>query len=264
MALNEPQYCDTQVDSGFGFNAETSGFGVQGWFNEISIVTLLYDLWDTTNESGDGGSIGWTPIYNTMVGPQVSTAAFTTVFSFAAELRSMLNASDAAFLDAQLQRENISSAGLDIWASNETNNAGGGRDVLPLYTDIIAGGATVPICANSDYDAGRDGNKLAEYRYLRINVPSSGTYTVTINTTTATPETPDPDDRDQSDPDMYVYRNGVEVARGWSGEENLEQFQVSLTAGATYVADLQEWRYEDDSASSDFPEQICFNVAIAP
>ena len=128
----------------------------------------------------------------------------------------------------------------------------------------------MPICANSDYDSGREGNKLAEYRYFRINVPATGTYTVTINTTTPTPPTNDPPPtppdviRDQSDPDMYVYRDGVEVARGWSGEDNQEVFQVNLTAGVTYVADLQEWRFEDDGASSDFPERICFEVTIAP
>ena len=264
MALNEPQYCDTQVGSGFGFNAETSGFGVQGWFNEISIVTFLYDLWDTTNETGDGGSIGWGPIYDTMVGPQVSTPAFTTVFSFAAELRSMLDMGDAALLDAQLARENINPAGLDIWASSEDNDVNGGRDVLPLYTDITAGGPTVSICANSDYDTGRAGNKLAEYRYLRINVPSSGNYTVTIDTTTATPATPDTEDRDQSDPDMHVWRNGQFITRGVSGDPNQEVFQVNLAAGSTYVADLQEWRFEDEEGAPDsYPEQICFDVTIA-
>jgi len=265
MALNEPRYCDTQVNSGFGFNAETAIYSPRGWFNEISVVTFLYDLWDTTNESGDGGSIGWAPIYETMVGPQVSTPAYTTVFSFAAELRSMLDAGDAAFVDAQLQRGEIIPAGVDIWATNATNDLGGGRDVLPLYTDITAGGATVNICTNSDYDSGRDGNKLAEYRYFRINVPTTRTYTVTINTTTNTPATSDPDDRDQSDPDMYVWRSGQYVTEGTSGAANQEVFQVNLSAGVTYVADLQEWRFEDEEGAPDsFPDQICFDVTIAP
>ncbi|NNL49180.1 MAG: hypothetical protein HKO73_00075, partial [Woeseiaceae bacterium] len=43
----------------------------------------------------------------------------------------------------------------------------------------------------------------------------------------------------------------------------------TLPAG-TYVADLHEWRYEDervdggDGASSDFPERICFDVTVSP
>jgi hypothetical protein len=275
MALDEPLYCDTQVPgttSGFGINAETDGFGRQGWFNEISITTLLYDLWDTTNEPGDGGSIGWAPIYDTMTGPQVSTPAFTTVFSFAAELRSTLNAGDAAFLDAQLLRENINPTGLDIWGDNATNDADGGRDVLPLYTDIVADGTPLSICVNSDYDSGRGGNKLAESRFLRISVPSTRQYPVTMTTTTATPPTGDPAPtppdviRDQSDPDMYIYRNGGLVATGTSPDENSEVFttQNALLAGVTHVADIEEWRYDDDSASSDFPEQICFDITIGP
>ena len=51
IASGDPQYCDTGAvpDRGdsFGFSTETNNSGVQGWFNEMSVATLVYDLWDT-------------------------------------------------------------------------------------------------------------------------------------------------------------------------------------------------------------------------
>ena len=98
MALDDPQYCDTGAagtSSGFGIDTENYNFGAQGWFNEMSVATFLYDLWDTEVDADangtDADSIGFGPIFETMAGPQKNTAAFTTLFSFAAELRPMLN-----------------------------------------------------------------------------------------------------------------------------------------------------------------------------
>ena len=57
--------------------------------------------------------------------------SFATLFSFATELRASLNAQDAALLDALLNREEVvTGADLDIWATNETNDAGVAQDVF--------------------------------------------------------------------------------------------------------------------------------------
>lgn len=269
MALDNPLYCDTSIPGttgGFGINAETSGFGVQGWFNEVSVTTLLYDLFDTTDDGTDTDSIGFQPIFDTMVGPQANTAAFTTVFSFAAELRPMLNATQQAFLNSQLVRENIDSVGLDIWATNETNDIGGSRDVLPLYTDMTANGGVTNICTNSDFDRpNRTGNKLAEDRYIRLSIPATDTYNVVVTTTTATPATADPNDSDQSDPDIYIYRDGQLVAFGNSAVDNIETFTTpsALIGGEIYSVSVEEWRFGDeDGAPTTYPEQICFDVSF--
>lgn len=269
MALDDPIYCDTGVpgtNGGFGIDSENGGFGVQGWYNEISVVTLLYDLFDTANDGTDTDSLGFQPIFDTMVGPQTNTEAFTTIFSFATELRPMLNAQQQAFLDSQLERENIDSIGLDIWATNETNDVGGNRDVLPVYTDLTADGSVTNICANSDFDRpDRDGNKLAEDRYIRLSIPVIDTYDVVATTTTATPVTPDPNDRDQSDPDVYIYRDGALIAFGNSSVDNSEVFttQGALIGGEIYSVMIEEWRFDDeDGAPTTYPEQICFNVSF--
>jgi len=276
MALSDPQYCDTHgigSNSGFGFNAESGGFGVQGWFNELSVATLLYDLWDADIDGTDNIALGFGPIFDTMVGPQRVTAAWTTVHSFATELRAMLNVNDQAFLDSQLVRERVNEPDptlIDIWAAtenNDVNGINGSAEVLPLYTDYTADGSTANICVNNKFDTEIGGNKIAEYRYLRLTIPATDTYNVTISTTTATPVTPDPNDRDQSDPDMTIYLDGIAVLPfgiGLSGVANLETFTTpTLTAGRTYVADLHEWRYADvGGAPASYPDMICFDYSM--
>ncbi len=278
IALGDPLICDTGTAGtaeGFGVDAESDSFGIQGWFNEVSIITFLYDLFDTQNDGTDTDSIGFQPIFDTMTGPQVSTAAFTSVFSFATELRTMLDAQQQAFLDSQLARENINPAGLDIWASTETNDAGGAEDVLPLYTDLPTDGTPITICANSRFEGQtndnppqteRDGNQLAELRYLRIDVAVPGSYNIRIDTQPTTPPLPpdDPGDpSDQSDPDMYVYRGGSYVTEGTSGEANFEDFDTPVLTAGTYVAELGEFRFLDPDTPSDFPDQVCFDVRMS-
>ena len=268
MALGNQLYCDTGIPgtaAGFGIGTESGSYDARGWYDEISVVRFIYDMWDNNDDGGgsDTVAVGFTPIYNVMTGPQLTTESFTTIFSFAAALRASLNAGDQLGLDAQLAREDMTAAGLDIWGSGELNDAGGSPDVLPVYTDLTADGSVVSICANSQFDSGRTGNKLSEDRYLRISVPFTDQYDVSMVTTTATPVTPDLTDRDQSDPDIYIYRGAQYITEGTSPADNTETFRTpTLQGGQTYIAIVEEWRYDDDVASPTFPEQICFDISF--
>ena len=277
MILDDPIYCDTGVPGtaeGGGMNAETSNAGVAGWFNELSIITLIYDLWDTAADGTDTGSIGFRPIYDVMVGPQKFGASWATLFSFATGLRGSLDAQGVALLDSQLDRENVlSGVDLDIWATSETNDANVPGNisplVLPLYTDYIAGDPPVEICVDSFLDGlNRHGNNPGEDRYLRITVPVDDEYDVTVITTTPTPVSADPNDRDQSDPDIYIVRGSgpFTVGEGSSPTENFEPtFRTSqMFTNETYVALVEEWRFDDAIASAEYPQRICFDVSLAP
>ena len=266
MVLDDPLYCDTGPagsTSGFGIGAESGSYDASGWYDEISVLRFIYDMFDSNDEGGDPGSIGFAPIYEVMTGPQVSTDAFTTIFSFAAELRQTLDPAGQALLDAQLAREDMT-AGFDVWGVGEANTAGGAADVVPIYTDLTADGSILPICVNSQFDSGRDGNKLTENQFLRITVPLTDQYDVTMTTTTPTPVTPDVDDRDQSDPDIYLFRGPQFIDQGTSPDENTETFRTPiLQAGATYVAAIEDWRFDDELAPGSYPERICFEVSFA-
>jgi hypothetical protein len=292
MALDNPVYCDTFAagsSGGFTFDAESVGAGVQGWFNELSVVTMIYDLWDTNDEGNDSSSIGFAPIYNTMTGPQAFTEAFTSVFSFAAELRASLAPADQTFLDSQLDREAISSAGLDIWGSNEINDSNDINgpnprlDVLPVFTDIAPDGTPLRICSNAhsdqrvDMDGNREryGNKLSEYRYLRLAVGTQSRYSLVMDTVagSASPNgfdcsdpanVDDPNIHMHSDPDISLWQAGQLVWLGFSCEANREETTTNTLSVGTYVLDIREFRYADPDSPQDFPEQTCFDVTVSP
>lgn len=265
ITLEDPDYCDTLWSGGdlrgFRINIEGGNSSPAGWYGEFSILKLLYDLWDTTNESGDGGSIGFGPIYDVMTGAQSDTPAFTSIFTFAAALKSQ-SPGDTAFIDSQLSRESITAAGIEPFGSTETNNAGGANDVLPVYTTIPTNGTSVPICSNAQFDsigANATGNKLSEHRFLRMDVASTGVYTFTILTDTATVNSLPLGST--SDPDIYIYRNGTYITEGTSPDANQEIFSPNLAAGS-YVMDFHEWRYEDTSAPANFPTRACFTIQV--
>lgn len=277
MILDDPIYCDTGVPGtaeGGGINLETSSGGVAGWFNELSIMTLIYDLWDTAADGTDNGSIGFVPIYNVMVGPQKFGESWATLFSFVTGLRGSLGAQGVALLDSQLNRINVlSGVDLDMWATSETNDANVPGNisplVLPLYTDYIAGDPAIEICVDSFLDGlSRHGNNPGEDRYLRITVPVDDEYDVSVVTTTPTPVSADPNDRDQSDPDIYIVQGSgpFTVGEGSEPDQNFEPtFRTArLFTNETYVARVEEWRFDDPVASADFPQRICFDVSLAP
>ena len=280
MTLDNPIYCDTgwfgTQQSGFGVNMEDQNTNFPGWYDEVSVFEIIYDLWDTANEggaSGDTGSIGFGPIYNVMTGPQSTTPAFTSIFSFITYLKQQ-GTGQNAFIDALLSAQLIDGATVDIYGTNETNDRGGADDVLPVFTDIALG-QTVNVCVNSQFDDDRDGNKLSERRYLRFNANASRSYSMQMSATEADGAPPsqpsngyscsadpnDPENHDHSDPDFFVWQSGN--FRAWAADcdPNVETESVILQTGTT-VIDIQDWRHEDGDARADYPERVCFDFTI--
>ncbi|HSD70203.1 MAG TPA: hypothetical protein VLB07_11660, partial [Woeseiaceae bacterium] len=274
MALNNPNYCDTLWSGGNlrGFRIDIEGWNTganAGWYNEFSVLKIIYDLWDSNIDGTDLGSIGFGPIYEVMTGPQASTPAFTSIFTFAEALKAQ-GTGQNPFIDSQLTRESITAAGIERYGSTETNDVSGAQDVLPVYTTVPINAGAINICSNSQFDRSgtgaleASGNKLSEHRFLRMNVATSGQYTFTILTDGATLAQLPPDDPgdpvDQSDPDIYIYRNGVLIDEGTSGDANQEIFTTPSLSIGTYVLDFHEFRYEDTDTAPDFPKRACFTI----
>jgi hypothetical protein len=274
IAKGEPVGCDigSPATSGSDLNMETFDLYTleQGFFNEMSVATFLYDLWDSANDGADNASIGFGPIYNTMTGFQRSTAAFTTLFSFATGLRQNVDSAFLAFIDGLLEQENVDTASLDIWASGQTTqpnqwrNGNAVRDLLPLYTDLTPGGATRNLCVNSGQVIDQHGNKPGEWRYLRLILDSPQELTLSIRANPAPPPTSDttPDVRDRADPDVFLYRNGQLLDNGRSPEEDRELFEMGMLQAGIYTLAFQDWRYEDTEISSDYPDRVCFDFTL--
>ena len=273
MGLGDPVYCDTFIPGtlgGFDLNAETPGFG-SGWYNEIAVVSFLYDLWDTDVDDTDDDSVGFLPIYNAMVGPQQFADSVATIFSFTAGLRASVDDQGRALIDSQLDRENIVSGDLlDIWGSNETDDGGIAQDVLPLHVPFVVDPMPQEICVNSSVDGvNRHGNKIGEDRYLHVTVPFDDEYLVSVVTTTPTPATPDPNDRDQSDPDIYLIHgaSGGIIAAGTEdvtivGGQPVEPTFMTpmLFASDEYAVIVEDWRFDDPNTHDNYPTRICFDV----
>ena len=280
MALADPQYCDTTLSSGFAINIEGHGGGTPGWFNEVSVMKVVYDLWDTAIDGPDTGSIGFGPIYRVMSGAQAATPALTSIFSFASALKAE-NALDVAFINQLLEAEDIRADGMTAFGEGETNDGGAlltDVDVLPVYTTIVPDGSTTNVCSNSQYDRDGDtlhatGNKLSEHRFLRMTIDTPARYRFEIVTTNTDLPPDDPDnDRDQSDPDIRILLNGVSQnqvvdgdLQGFSGEPNAEIFTTAeeLPAGE-YAMALVEFRYQDEQTPADYPARTCFDVTVTP
>ena len=293
MALDNPLYCDTTLSSGFDINIEGEGATNPGWFNEVSVMKFVYDLWDTVIDGRDTGSIGFGPIYRVMSGAQAAAPAFTSIFSFAAALKAE-NPLDHAFISELLEENGIRSDGLTAFGDGETNDGSGGAldpleapdpDVLPVYTTIVPDGSTTNVCSNSQYDRDSSqnlratGNKLSEHRFLRMTIDTPARYTFDIrmsNQEDLPPDDPANDreqsDPDKSDPDITILLNGEFQnqtvdgdLQGFSGAANEEIFTTpnELVAGE-YVMALVEFRYQDEATSDGFPARSCFDVTVTP
>jgi hypothetical protein len=279
MALDNPIYCDTMLTSGFSINIESGAGGTPGWFNEVSILKVVYDLWDTAVDGADTGSLGFGPIYDVMTGAQATTPAFTSIFSFATALKAE-NPDDEPFINDLLAAEDIRGDGMNAFGDGEENDASLvlSEDVLPVYETIMPDGTPINICSNSQFDRSGgtlfgDGNKLAEHRFLRMTIETPARHRFEIVTTTDLPPDDPDNDTDQSDPDILILLNGATMneptsgnPQGFSGVANEETFTTqNVMPAGEYVMALVEFRYQDASLTpEDYPARTCFKVTIAP
>ena len=116
----------------------------------------------------------------------------------------------------------------------------------------------------------RDGNKLSEHRYLRLNIPNNRvvTFSMIANPAPSQPSngfdcTADPDDpenHDHSDPDYLVWRDGQLFWIGFGCEPNSEVSTTNgLLAAGDYVIDINDFRHEDSESPVAYPDQVCFD-----
>ena len=244
MAIGDPVYRDssglTQA-SGFAFSLEDgsgacSGAGIpQGWYGECSIGEILYDLYDDVDDGADAITMGFGPIYDVLTGAQATTDGLTSIFTFASYLRDE-NPADVAAINALLQAENISggNGGIDLYGDAETNDGAADGvtetgDVLPLYSEIEIGGASVSgLCSNADQG---DYNKLSNRRYLRFAVVSPASYRIRVDATPTRPAGA------TVDPDFAIYGSDGFVFADTGAPNEFEQSDVVLAPG-NYVLEI--------------------------
>jgi hypothetical protein len=250
MSLGDPQYRDSYngISQDFGFNLETGSTANQGWFSEASVGEVLWDIFDTTTtESGsDGVALGFGPIYAVMTTDQVSTDAFTSIFTFAESLQSN-NGGASSSIESLLDREDIE--GNDDFGAGE-DNAGNDTQALPVYKDITLNTPVNGVCTNS-LAGTTDLNKLGNRRHLRFVNNAQRLVTITVTGAVSGLLT-----EAAVDPDILVHRRGQLIAVAESETANREEIsQVQLAAG-TYLIEVYDYQLTDGS------QPRCMNISI--
>ena len=245
---DDPFYRDsfsTNQSQGFSIDVESGNDPSVGWYSEGSVQNILYDLYDATNEAEDADSItlGLEPLYDLLTSSEYRSAdAYTSIFSFATRLRSAQPA-QASGIDALLNEQNIvSGSSLDEFGSNDTNDANSSR-VLPVYGVVTVGTPLNGIISTDDF--GQD-NKLSNWRFVRVNIPTPGSYRVELIGGT--------------DPDFVVSQNGLELRSfAQNGAANgREVATINFSAGDAVLA-VTEFANVDQQAGTGSDTCLAIN-----
>lgn len=237
MVTDDPLYYDTYNNSGWNMNIETATHETPGWFSEASIQRILYDLYDSNDDGADSLSLGFKPIYDLLTGPQKTTEAFTSIFSFITELKNE-SSSNSGKIDAIVASENIATID-NIYGENRLNNLE--AITLPIYHELTIGETLNNICTSTTYGFG---NKLNNHRFIRFTINSSKPYSIQVTQNNGT----------ASDPDFAIFQTSPfkQVALSNGANRGEEQATFTLTSGQ-YILDLNDAKNLS---------KACFNVSI--
>ncbi|HKE94389.1 MAG TPA: hypothetical protein VKB34_08810 [Povalibacter sp.] len=231
MVLNDPLYRDSALgvsaDTGFDMEADNPN---DGWFSELSITEILWDLFDNVADAGDQVALGFPPLYAVMVGAQRSTDAMTSIYTFVDGLRAA-NASQVAGINALLTGESITNT--DAFGTNETN-AGGSQTALPIYQDVAVNQPLpTPVCSSGNESLG---NQLGYRRLLRLTLPTATAVTIRVDgTASGTFGVP------ATDPDIYLYTRGVIVAIADSTAAGVETITQQPLGAGVHIIEVYDY-----------------------
>jgi hypothetical protein len=250
-----------------------------GWFNEESIQSLLFDLYDNGRDVPPGGftvddvSLGFAPIWAVLTSELRTTRALTSVFPFVHALKTARPA-DAVLIDALTTSQQIAVV-TDEYGTGQTNfGVPTGRppgevlqDFNTVYDSLVVGGTLENVCSLDDYTTLPPGtgavNKLASRRFVRFTVTNPGVHTITVQAR-APLNAP-------ADPDLVLHSVGLlRVSEGeptctavTPAEACLETFSPTLQLGE-HVLELYEWTNTNEADDPDYPPigRTCFDVTV--
>jgi hypothetical protein len=268
MVLNDPHYRDSfgaSQANDFGFDLESNVAAEPGerlgWFNERSIQSIAWDLFDgSPGEANDTISIPFSAMLDVSENELRDGTALTSIFPFIVGLKARTG--EDAGIDAIVAGQDIVAVGMDAFASTETN-AGGiipQTLVLPVYNvdlgdPVMNPGGPVQVCATGEAGAGDVPNKLGNRRFLKFSLPDQRL--VDINVVAVTGLNPDPD--------LVLWRAGFldfsdcagpDSQSGCTDPQNTESLQRPLTAG-DYVLEVYDFNIVPGSSVP-----TCMNVSV--
>jgi hypothetical protein len=241
IVLNDPvardSFFDGTTQRSSSFNVETNPptsqpgnpIGNYGcWCSESSVWSILWDVYDNAADTNDAVALGFLPIWDVLIGPERTTPAFTTIFSFITALKAQ-NAGAVATINTLVAAQNIDVTNMDAYGSTETHfpSTVPSNAALPIYTvATVGGGAVVMPTVN---DAG-ESNKLGNRRFVRFTL--GATRTTTITASSSNPNTPDVD--------FLVFRNGAFVNGAFNPPAASEQITLTNAPAGEYLIDVYD------------------------
>jgi len=237
MVTDDPLYFDTFGANGWNMNIEQAVHETPGWFSEASIQRILYDLYDSNNDGTDTLSLGFKPIYETLVNGQRNSQAFTSIFSFITELK-IANANATSKIDDITANEDIATIE-NSYGTNRISNLQEGA--LPLYTQLSVNKSLGNVCTYNYYGVY---NKLANHKYVRFTINKNDTYPIQVKQSNGS----------RSDPEFILFKTTPfqKISTNESGQAGIEEASLALTSGE-YLLDIY------DSSSID---KACFTVSV--
>lgn len=254
MVLDNPVYRDsqgTQQSLSFTFSMESNSASPAGWYNEASIQSLAWDLYDTAADSPDAIELGYKPMYDVFTGTLRTTPALTSVYPFLTALKVRSDVPSAPVNSLAAAQGILAN---DAWATGETND-GSVSQALPIYTSVALNATPVTVCGSAT--AGSF-NKVGNRRFLRFNLAASQLVSIRAQYTgtgSTAPLSPDPD------PDITLWRDGF-LGISEEAVANEELLTRTLVAGE-YVIEVYEWSHIDPTyLASQRRGVTCFNVSV--
>ena len=259
MILDDSFYRDSfgvSQSRGFSIDVENNTYASTGWYSEGSVQSILYDLYDSSDDGADTASYGLGPIYRAFTDPAYKdTVGFTTIFAFLEALGNQSGVT-ASEVTALTNAQDIN--GTTGFGTGETNN-GGIAGMLPVYLPVPTDGTSVAFCSVNNFGVY---NKHGNRRYLSLDVPTAGTYRISMvqNSTELNPA--------DGDPDFFIFKDGVRISQtiggvfqGGSGDARQEIGTLNLTAGM-HVIDANAFRNARGDATLEGSGDICYDFTV--
>ena len=226
----------------YSFNMEDNR--TVGWFEEGTVTSLIWDYFDSNNDSDDSLSLGYRTLLDTLMDSNFKdTIAFTGIHPFLFELRNQVASAQIGALDTMATSRNISST--NPYALSETND-GMNPDALPLY-NIVTPGTSTSFCSN---EASKISFNTRNFVLFFASLP--GTYAFDFQQTQGTGGV----GGNTNSVKLYHYGEYVS-AMNWSATTSTHTWTTTLNSAGFYV--LEVWRVRNEDSNANNGGRTCFN-----
>ena len=250
-----------------------------GWFNEESVQSLLFDLYDNGRDvprgttTVDDLALGFAPIWTVFANEQRTTPALTSVFPFVRALKAARPA-DQPLIDQLTTSQRIAAIN-DDYGSGQTNFGlptqrtllEVSADFNSIYDAVAVGGTLPDVCSLDDYTSSLTDaeNKLASRRFVRFTVVNPGVHVITARAQAPLNGAADPDLLLHSGAGQTIESSEAPASTCAVGSPAncVETFSPTLQAG-DYVLEVYEWTNTNRTDNATHPPigRTCFEVTV--